>query len=382
MNIELGKYYRTRGGQIAGPIVEGVDGWPFGCRNIARTLFPNGGVAMLTWQQNGIYLENGEHEYDLVEEVNMKTTASTADVTTGQIYLLRFLDSCAKTSSINTPESKCSAASRINAYNIQLLHGAIGIATEAGELLDAIKKFVFYGEALDRTNILEELGDLLWYVSEALTCLKSTYPEIMEAVIKKLEKRYGETFTQKAALERNIEEERSVLEECLESDSEHRLRESLQDKLELIRKQKEQDAEQLQEHQTISGKEDTAEFIKNSQRSKPYGTASITQTDASPALPKQPETKDCNTCMSGTEPEKWPLPALEGPENKYQRLIRKRSNPIPLLPEEEEFIFWYEGEYMPRRTELSKARLQETKGRIAKAIAERRGSTETESNDS
>ena len=40
-----------------------------------------------------------------------------------------------------------------------LLHMAVGISGEAGELLDAIKKNAIYGRALDVNNVIEELGD-------------------------------------------------------------------------------------------------------------------------------------------------------------------------------------------------------------------------------
>jgi len=44
------------------------------------------------------------------------------------------------------------------------LHMAVGVAGEAGELLDGIKKYVIYGKPLDQTNIIEELGDLEFYM--------------------------------------------------------------------------------------------------------------------------------------------------------------------------------------------------------------------------
>ena len=45
-----------------------------------------------------------------------------------------------------------------------LLHMAVGVAGEAGELLDAVKKAVIYGKRLDRENVIEELGDLEFYM--------------------------------------------------------------------------------------------------------------------------------------------------------------------------------------------------------------------------
>lgn len=45
-----------------------------------------------------------------------------------------------------------------------LLHMAIGICGEAGELIDAIKKNVIYGKPLDFANVIEELGDIEFYL--------------------------------------------------------------------------------------------------------------------------------------------------------------------------------------------------------------------------
>lgn len=95
----------------------------------------------------------------------------------------------------------------------RLLHGAIGVATESGELLDAIKKHVYYGKELDRTNLIEELGDLMWYIA----LLSDTLSVPMETILKinhdKLQARYkrGE-FTKKDAQIRDLDKERTILE--------------------------------------------------------------------------------------------------------------------------------------------------------------------------
>lgn len=46
--------------------------------------------------------------------------------------------------------------------NIRILHAAIGCVTESGELLDSLKKQIFYGRELDVVNVKEEAGDILW----------------------------------------------------------------------------------------------------------------------------------------------------------------------------------------------------------------------------
>lgn len=45
------------------------------------------------------------------------------------------------------------------------LHGAIGMVTEAGEILDIHKKNLFYGKEVDKINLVEELGDFMWYLA-------------------------------------------------------------------------------------------------------------------------------------------------------------------------------------------------------------------------
>ena len=42
----------------------------------------------------------------------------------------------------------------------RIIHSAMGCATEAGELLDSVKKHIFYGRELDTVNLQEEIGDM------------------------------------------------------------------------------------------------------------------------------------------------------------------------------------------------------------------------------
>jgi len=100
----------------------------------------------------------------------------------------------------------------VNEGNEDLLHATIGISTEAGELLDAVKKHLFYGKKLDIVNIHEELGDIVWYMSMLIEWSGTTYEEVMERNIDKLRVRYPEKFTKVQALQRDLELERKVLE--------------------------------------------------------------------------------------------------------------------------------------------------------------------------
>lgn len=95
----------------------------------------------------------------------------------------------------------------------KLLHAAIGLATEGGELLDQMKKVVYYGKELDCTNIKEELGDLMWYMAIMLRELDLDFEDVLEVNINKLKARYGDKFNVESALNRNLDKERKILEQ-------------------------------------------------------------------------------------------------------------------------------------------------------------------------
>lgn len=103
--------------------------------------------------------------------------------------------------------------------NSRLLHAIIGVCTEGGEALDVMKKNLFYGKEIDKTNLIEELGDLLWYIQLAADELGTTIPEIIQANIAKLRERYPVEFSEEKALERDLDKERSVLERHSEEGS-------------------------------------------------------------------------------------------------------------------------------------------------------------------
>ena len=71
------------------------------------------------------------------------------------------------------------------------LHMAVGIAGEAGELLDAIKKWSIYQKPLDLENVIEELGDLEFYMEGLRQSLNLTRIETLMENIAKLKKRYS-----------------------------------------------------------------------------------------------------------------------------------------------------------------------------------------------
>ena len=95
---------------------------------------------------------------------------------------------------------------------LRLLHAGIGLATEAGELLDMLKKHIFYGKPMDPVNAIEELGDTSWYLRLGLDAVDSNLIEGLLVNVRKLKKRYGGRFTEQAANNRDLEAERKILE--------------------------------------------------------------------------------------------------------------------------------------------------------------------------
>lgn len=73
-----------------------------------------------------------------------------------------------------------------------LVHMSMGVSGEAGELLDAIKKYTMYQKELDLVNVIEEIGDIYFYLQGIEAELGLTREEILRTNIVKLNERYSE----------------------------------------------------------------------------------------------------------------------------------------------------------------------------------------------
>ena len=109
--------------------------------------------------------------------------------------------------------STCSDGFHPHLVAPQLLHASMGLVTEAGEFQDALKRALFYGKPLDPVNLIEELGDVAWYIAIACDHLGVSLEETFGINIAKLKKRFPDKFTQHAALFRDLEGEYEALKE-------------------------------------------------------------------------------------------------------------------------------------------------------------------------
>lgn len=71
-----------------------------------------------------------------------------------------------------------------------VLNGAMGLAGEAGEVVDHLKKHMFQGHDLNPDKLIEELGDALWYITCTAYGLGHTLEYVAKRNLEKLQKRY------------------------------------------------------------------------------------------------------------------------------------------------------------------------------------------------
>ncbi len=94
----------------------------------------------------------------------------------------------------------------------RIMHAMIGVCTEAGELQDMVKKHLIYGKPFDTVNVVEECGDLLWYIAVGLDACGVKMGDAMQRNITKLQLRFPDKFTEERALNRDLDAERAALE--------------------------------------------------------------------------------------------------------------------------------------------------------------------------
>lgn len=80
---------------------------------------------------------------------------------------------------------------------------ALGVAGEAGEVADLIKKHVGHGHPLDKEKLILELGDVLWYVAALAESLNARMDDVASANAAKLRKRYPDGFDQERSKQRS-----------------------------------------------------------------------------------------------------------------------------------------------------------------------------------
>jgi NTP pyrophosphatase (non-canonical NTP hydrolase) len=75
-------------------------------------------------------------------------------------------------------------------WDILVIWSALGLAGEAGEVANLVKKGILHQHGLDRAKLENELGDVLWYAAALCSQLGIDMGEVMQANVDKLLIRY------------------------------------------------------------------------------------------------------------------------------------------------------------------------------------------------
>lgn len=84
----------------------------------------------------------------------------------------------------------------------RILNGLMGLNGEAGECIDILKKAEFQGHAFDPMKMVDELGDVLWYVAQLATGLGVTLEYVAQHNVDKLLARYPDGFDSEKSIHR------------------------------------------------------------------------------------------------------------------------------------------------------------------------------------
>jgi len=85
-----------------------------------------------------------------------------------------------------------------------LMNAMLGLAGETGECCDLVKKCFFQDGRDIRADLMDELGDCMWYIVEAVSAMDWTLEEVAQHNIEKLEKRYPLGFDADRSLHREV----------------------------------------------------------------------------------------------------------------------------------------------------------------------------------
>lgn len=83
-----------------------------------------------------------------------------------------------------------------------ITNGVLGLAGEAGECADLLKKHYYQDNRPFQDDLIDELGDVLWYVAETAAGLGVKLEDIAQHNVEKLKKRYPEGFDPEKSLHR------------------------------------------------------------------------------------------------------------------------------------------------------------------------------------
>lgn len=114
-----------------------------------------------------------------------------------------------------TPQEYVRLAMRTNVdmgMQSNVVHSALLLSSEAGEIVSEVKRMYAYGKCLDKANIKEELGDIMWGIALMCNTLDIDLEDVMKSNIAKLEARYPDLkYDADKSLNRDVAAEKAAM---------------------------------------------------------------------------------------------------------------------------------------------------------------------------
>lgn len=103
-----------------------------------------------------------------------------------------------------TPDGYQAACRRVvdDTHKGDLVNGALGLCGESGEVADLVKKHLYQGHELDKGRVVEELGDVAWYLAIAADAVGVPLGDVLRGNVEKLWKRYPDGFSAERSVNR------------------------------------------------------------------------------------------------------------------------------------------------------------------------------------
>lgn len=79
---------------------------------------------------------------------------------------------------------------------------ALGLCGESGKVADHVKKHVAQGHPFKLASIVEELGDIMFYIADMCNANNIPMDDVMDINVAKLQRRYPNGFTTKRSIYR------------------------------------------------------------------------------------------------------------------------------------------------------------------------------------
>ena len=83
-----------------------------------------------------------------------------------------------------------------------IVNSALGLCGESGEVADHVKKSFFQGHVLCKEQLVEELGDVAWYIATMAHALETDLETVLQKNIDKLKRRYPDGFSEELSINR------------------------------------------------------------------------------------------------------------------------------------------------------------------------------------